>query len=478
MPWNFESTYLQLPENFYHKQMASAVPTPQKVITNEFLMETLGLTPNDLEESVLCGRKKAPGSEPFAQAYAGHQYAHFTFLGDGRALVLGEQVSPTGERFDIQLKGSGRTPFSRMGDGKAALGPMLREYLISEAMHYLGIPTTRSLAVLTTGEPVFRETVLPGAILVRVASSHIRVGTFEFAARLNDINKIKALADYTLERHFPEIKDSTNCYVELLRQVSKRQGRLIANWLLVGFVHGVMNTDNMSICGETIDYGPCAFINSYNPSAVFSSIDRYGRYSFSNQPSVGLWNLARFAETLLPLMDSDLEKAKGKAEKALSGFTAEFQGAWRSGMGLKLGFSDVKDVELKLIERFLKLLEEHRADFTGTFRDLSTPAFNDSEFFKNSTVVDWQRDWREVLSKNGASFEKKQMFMKSVNPAVIPRNHLVEKALEAAHQGDFSFFHRLLEAVRNPYQLDPEHQDLIAPSSPEQEEGYRTFCGT
>jgi uncharacterized protein YdiU (UPF0061 family) len=478
MPWNFETTYLQLPEDFYHKQMASSVSRPKKVITNTPLMEMLGLTPNDLEDSVLCGVKKASGSEPFAQAYAGHQYAHFTFLGDGRALILGEQVTPKSERFDIQLKGSGRTPFSRMGDGKAALGPMLREYLISEAMHYLGIPTTRSLAVMATGEPIFRETVLPGSLLVRVASSHIRVGTFEFAARLNDINKLRALADYTLQRHFSEIQDSDDRYIELLRKVAQRQARLIAHWLLVGFVHGVMNTDNMSICGETIDYGPCAFINTYNPASVFSSIDRYGRYAFSNQPSVGLWNLTRFAETLLPLIDADSNKAKEKAEGALNDFVTEFQGTWRSGMGLKLGFSQVGDVELNLIERFLKLLEHHRADFTTTFRGLCSPDLNQTAFFKESDVVQWKQDWREVLSKNKWSLEKSQKVMREKNPAVIPRNHLVEKALETAQLGDFTLFHRLLKAVQTPYEIDPNQMDLTCPPTPEEEAGYQTFCGT
>jgi len=478
MPWNFETTYLQLPEDFYHRQMASAVSGPQKVITNELLTETLGLERADLDEAILSGNKKARGSEPFAQAYAGHQYAHFTMLGDGRALVLGEQINPKGERFDIQLKGSGRTPFSRMGDGKAALGPMLREYLISETMHYLGIPTTRSLAVLTTGEPVFRETVLPGAILVRVASSHIRVGTFEFAARLDNITKLRSLADYAIRRHFPELKESDNCYVDLVRKVSERQARLIAGWLLVGFVHGVMNTDNMSICGETIDYGPCAFMNAYNPSAVFSSIDRYGRYAFSKQPSIALWNLARFAETLLPLLDSHFEKAKEKAEGALNAFTEEFQRAWRRGMGLKLGFSQVNDEELKLIGRFLTILENHRADFTNTFRELCAPESNVSDFFRKSDVVDWKRHWKEALSKTGLPLKESQTLMQSVNPVMIPRNHLVEKALETAQLGDFSLFHRLLNAVRNPYQLNPATQDFIHPPTKDQEEGYQTFCGT
>jgi uncharacterized protein YdiU (UPF0061 family) len=478
MPWNFETTYLRLPEDFYHKQMASPVSQPKRVITNTPLMEMLGLTPEDLEDAVLCGVKKASGSVPFAQAYAGHQYAHFTFLGDGRALILGEQVTPKGERFDIQLKGSGRTPFSRMGDGKAALGPMLREYLMSEAMHYLGIPSTRSLAVLTTGEPVFRETVLPGAILVRVASSHIRVGSFEFAARLNDINKLRALADYTLQRHFPEIQEPENRYVELIRKVSQRQARLITHWLLVGFVHGVMNTDNMSVCGETIDYGPCAFINAYNPATVFSSIDRYGRYAFSNQPSVALWNLTRFAETLLPLLDAESNKAKEKAEGALNDFATEFQSAWRLGLGFKLGFSQVGNEELKLIERFLQLLENHRADFTKTFRGLCSPDLNHIGFFKKSDVVEWQQDWREVLSKHPWSTEKIQQAMRMANPAIIPRNHLVEKALEMAQLGDFSFYHRLLKAVQTPYEIDPNHLDLTSPPTKEEEEGYQTFCGT
>jgi uncharacterized protein YdiU (UPF0061 family) len=478
MPWNIETSYLQLPEEFYHKQTASKFPAPQRVLTNEPLAEMLGLNSKDLDNSVLCGVVKASGSEPFAQAYAGHQYGHFTFLGDGRALVLGEQVTPKGERFDIQLKGSGRTPFSRMGDGKAALGPMLREYLMSEAMHYFGIPTTRSLAVLTTGEPVFRETVLPGAILVRVASSHIRVGTFEFAARLNDISKLRSLANYTIKRHFPHIQGSDNSYLELIRQVSQRQAKLIASWLLVGFVHGVMNTDNVSICGETIDYGPCAFINSYDPSAVFSSIDRHGRYAFSNQPSIGLWNLARFAESLLPLIDSDLGKAKEKAEDALNIFATAFQDAWRTGMGSKLGFTRVDAVELKLMERFLTLLELHRADFNNTFRELSLTDPFQSDFFKKTDVVEWRRDWLTVQSQNTLSSADNHKLMQSVNPAIIPRNHLVEEALQEAQLGNFTLFHRLLKAVRTPFQIDPEDLDLGFPPTKEQAEGYQTFCGT
>jgi uncharacterized protein YdiU (UPF0061 family) len=478
MPWNLETSYLQLPEDFYHKQLASEVSQPQLLVINEALVSQLGLNKSDLDISFLCGVKKIPGSEPFAQAYAGHQYAYFTFLGDGRALVLGEQITPQGERFDIQLKGSGRTPFSRQGDGKAALGPMLREYLMSEAMYRLGIPTTRSLAVLTTGEPVFRESVLPGAILVRVASSHIRVGTFEFAARLNDTTKLQSLADYTIQRHFPELSHHHERYTELIKKISQRQAKLISSWLLIGFVHGVMNTDNMCLSGETIDYGPCAFINGYDPAAVFSSIDRHGRYAYSNQPSIALWNLTRLAETLLPLIDSNLERAKEKAEDALKLFITDFQVAWRQGMGNKLGFLEVEAFELTLIERFLKLLETYRADFTRTFWELSSDVSPKSDFFSHPQVKTWVEDWKAHLLKNNQSNLDVITRMKKANPAIIPRNHRVEEALKAAQEGNLDPFNRLLEALSNPYQLEPSHSDLAMPPSSEQEEGYRTFCGT
>jgi len=477
MPWNFDTTYFRLPENFYHKQSAARLKKPGFVILNETLAKEIGLSQEDLEITFLSGQKTPPGLEPFAQAYSGHQYAHFTSLGDGRALVLGEHLTPSGERFDIQLKGSGTTPFSRRGDGKAALGPMLREYLISEAMAHLRVPTTRSLAVITTGEPVFRESILPGAILVRVAKSHIRVGTFEFAASLKSLESLKALSDYTIERHYPEIKKGTDLYLDFLKAVSDRQAQLISQWLLFGFVHGVMNTDNMSVCGETIDYGPCAFLNEYDPVAVFSSIDRFGRYAFGNQPSVAVWNLSRFAEALLPLIDADFDSAKEKAESVLQEFWRTFQIHWQKGLGAKLGLSPLLDSDHQLINRWLDLMKDNQADFTHSFWELSLPSPTGS-FFAQEKVKAWYQDWQLRLNRNSISAEQIRSLLQSRNPAFIPRNHRVEEALAAAQEGDLSKFNRLLKALTQPFNFDPAFSDLQTPPSTQEKQGYRTFCGT
>ena len=479
MKWNFKNSYLELPAEFFRRQSAATAPNPRAIVVNDGLIEELGLGKyEDADLSVLAGNSLAEGSEPFAQAYAGHQYGHFTMLGDGRALVLGEHVTPDERRFDIQLKGSGRTPFSRRGDGKAALGPMLREFLLSEAMHALGVPTTRSLAVIATGEPVYREEVLPGAILTRIASSHIRVGTFEFAAAREGVSKLEALAQYTLRRHYPEIAEAPDPYVELLRAVSKRQARLVAQWLSYGFIHGVMNTDNMAVSGETIDYGPCAFMNGFDPMAVFSSIDERGRYAYGNQARIALWNLERFAEALLRIIDASEEIAKEKATAALQDFATEFNEAWLQAMGRKLGLADAQVADMPLVTRFLELMQKQRADFTNTFWRLSYP---ESEWptvglFATEDFQVWSSEWRKRLEQVG--LPAATACMRASNAAIIPRNHRVEEALAAAHRGDLAPFRRLWEAVSRPFDLKESNTDLQTPPTAEQETGYQTFCGT
>lgn len=480
--WNLENSYSTLPKSFFTPIKPTAVASPKLIILNHFLAEALGFNPQELEGeasvSIFGGNSVPEGSYPIAQAYAGHQFGHFTMLGDGRAILLGEQITPQGQRFDIQLKGSGPTPYSRGGDGRAALGPMLREYIISEAMHGLGIPTTRSLAVVTTGETVYRETKLPGAILTRVASSHIRVGTFEFAAKLNNIYALKSLADYTIIRHFPNITEEEKPYLALLKEVVKRQASLIAKWMLVGFVHGVMNTDNMVISGETIDYGPCAFMDNYDPATVFSSIDRYGRYAYGNQPSIAGWNLARLAECLLPLIDDDEEKAVNLAQAAVSDFTSLYNKYWLSGMRAKLGLFNEEDDDQGLIEDLLKLMHSHAADYTNTFLGLTFRSYNDIDMFKTSEFIQWQNRWQARLERQKETKEDSHKLMKNNNPAVIPRNHRVEEALDGAvNHGDYSVMHKLLDVLSQPYGHCPQQEEYRKlPNSTNRP--YRTFCGT
>lgn len=484
--WNFDNSYARLPKFFYSSQNPEPVTAPELIIFNSSLAASLGLSEEALNNNegaaVFSGNKIPDSAYPLAQAYAGHQYGHFTMLGDGRAVLLGEHISPEGERFDLQLKGSGRTPYSRGGDGRAALGPMLREYIISEAMHALGIPTTRSLAVVKTGEMVFRETALPGAIVTRVASSHIRVGTFEYAANFGTVEDIKTLADYTLQRHFGDSDfgstSGASRYLFLLQEVIKRQAELIAKWQLVGFIHGVMNTDNMAISGETIDYGPCAFMDTYDPATVFSSIDRQGRYAYGNQPPIGGWNLARFAETLLPLLHDDEEQAVQLAQKAISEYPKLFHKHWLSGMRAKLGIYNEEDQDESLIEDLLDLMKKNRADFTNTFHALT---LNKSEDTVLSGIIGfdkWHREWEARRRRQQQSISESQKLMQHSNPAVIPRNHRVEEALEAAVKlGDYSVMHRLLDVLSDPYAYSPEHEEyceLPAPTTIP----YRTFCGT
>lgn len=479
--WSFNNSYARLPEVFYSKVNPTPVRSPKLVILNEPLAASLGLDVEELQSengvAVFAGNRVPDGAEPLAQAYAGHQFGHFTMLGDGRAVLLGEQIAPNGDRFDIQLKGSGRTPYSRGGDGRAALGPMLREYIISEAMHALGFPTTRSLAVVTTGQGIQRETELPGAVLTRVAASHLRVGTFQYAAAWGSRDELRALADYTLKRHFPEVAEEGNRYLALLQEVIKHQSRLIAQWMLVGFIHGVMNTDNMAISGETIDYGPCAFMDTYDPATVFSSIDRHGRYAYGNQPPIAAWNLTRFAETLLPLLDEDETRAVALAEEALAEFEGLYRRHWLAGMRVKLGLFHEEPEDKALIGDLLGLMEKHNADYTNTFLALTFDKAADSDLFGAPEFTEWKERWQARLGRQPETKEAVRQVMRSSNPAVIPRNHRVEEALEAAGKGDYGVMERLLQALKNPFAHAPEQVEYAElPAACDRP--YRTFCGT
>lgn len=480
--WNFENSYSCLPELFYSHQNPTPVRSPELIILNKALANSLGLDVEELLSEdgvrVFGGNQIPEGASPLAEAYAGHQFGHFTMLGDGRALLLGEQITAKGERVDIQLKGSGRTPYSRGGDGRAALGPMLREYIISEAMHALGIPTTRSLAVVTTGETIRRESMLPGAILTRVASSHIRVGTFQFAANWGKVEDVKALADYTISRHYPNVRHESNQYLALFKEVMKRQAELIAKWQLVGFIHGVMNTDNMAISGETIDYGPCAFMDMYDPETVFSSIDTGGRYMYGNQPYIGGWNLARFAEALLPLFHENKQEAIKTAEEAISEYSELFRYNWLSGMRAKLGIFNEEKEDEHLIEELLDIMKKHRADYTNTFRSLTLNREKDAELFTSAEFIQWQERWQSRVERQEETKEESHQLMKNNNPAVIPRNHRVEEALDAAvNQENYDVMEKLLHVLSNPFEYSPEQVEYCKLPEPSAK-AYRTFCGT
>ncbi|MEH7253716.1 YdiU family protein [Neobacillus niacini] len=480
--WNFDNSYARLPKTFFTSQNPTPVRSPKLIILNEPLATSLGLKLKALQSedgtAIFAGNKIPDGASPLAQAYAGHQFGHFTMLGDGRAILLGEQITPKGERFDIQLKGPGRTPYSRGGDGRAALGPMLREYIISEAMYALGIPTTRSLAVVTTGEPIIRETKLPGAILTRVAASHLRVGTFQYAAGGGTDEELKELADYAIKRHYPEIEEDENRYLSLLQEVIKSQAALIAKWQLVGFIHGVMNTDNMTISGETIDYGPCAFMDTYDPATVFSSIDRQGRYAYGNQPNIGVWNLARLAESLLPLLHEDQEQAVTLAQEKLSEFTGLFKSNFLKGMRAKLGLFNEEEEDVPLVESLLSLMQKHGADYTNTFRALTTDSTRELVLHGIPEFTEWHQQWQTRLSRQPETKEARIQLMKNSNPGVIPRNHRVEEALEAAvNSGDYSVMERLLNVLSNPYSYAPEQIEYCSLPAPSVRP-YQTFCGT
>lgn len=479
--WNLDNSYARLPAMFFTNQRPAPVKKPELAVFNDALAESLGLSGKDLRNPegvpVLAGNDIPPGSSPLAQAYAGHQFGYFAILGDGRAVLLGEQITPEGKRFDIQLKGSGRTPYSRQGDGRAALGPMLREYVISEAMHGLGIPTSRSLAVVTTGEPVMRETVLPGAVLTRVAASHLRVGTFQYAAQRGSIAELKALADYAWERHYRDCDAGDNRYVALLQEVMERQARLIAKWQLAGFIHGVMNTDNMAISGETIDYGPCAFMDTYNPATVFSSIDVQGRYAYGRQPVIAGWNLARLAEALLPLLHDDENKAVNRANEMLEGFSARYLRHWLAGMRAKLGLTGEEARDESLIEDLFSMMIKYNADYTNTFRALTLEKVDETGLAGTPEYLAWDKRRQDRLGRQKESRAEIQELMRRSNPAVIPRNHRVEEALAKANQGDLQEIYRLLAVLSDPYTYSPEQEEYAAPPVPSSHP-YRTFCGT
>lgn len=480
--WNLDNSYVRLPKAFFTSKHPTPVHSPELVILNDQLAKSLGLNGDELRSNegvaILAGNQIPQGATPLAQAYAGHQFGYFNMLGDGRAVLLGEQITPLGERVDIQLKGAGRTPYSRGGDGRAALGPMLREYIISEAMHALGIATTRSLAVITTGEAIMRETEQIGAILTRIATSHIRVGTFQYISKFGTVEELKALAEYTLQRHFPEAASYENPYLLLLREVIKHQAELIAKWQLVGFIHGVMNTDNMTISGETIDYGPCAFMDRYDPKTVFSSIDHEGRYAYGNQPYIAGWNLARFAETLLPLIHVDEEVAVKMAQEEVLNFIKLYKYNWLSGMRAKLGMFNEEIQDEAIINELLSMMQKYGADYTNTFIALTFDRLENNDMFVTTEFTKWYELWQVRLGRQEESKELSHQLMENSNPAVIPRNHRVEEALEAAvKQGDYSVMQRLLEVLSKPYEHSPEQAHYAAlpeePSCP-----YRTYCGT
>ncbi len=478
--WNFDNSYSKLPEAFKEIIKPVSVLNPELVILNEELAEELGLDFSKIDKNELsalfAGNVLPQGTSSLAQAYAGHQFGHFTMLGDGRAVLIGEHVTSQKKRYDIQFKGSGRTSFSRGGDGRAALGPMLREYIISEAIHSLNIPTTRSLAVTKTGEKVVRENLLEGAILTRVASSHIRVGTFQYIAAKQNINELEILIDYTVDRHYPEIKSSKTKAVDLLNLVIEKQCQLIVDWMRVGFIHGVMNTDNMAISGETIDYGPCAFMDHYDPKTVFSSIDKFGRYAFSNQPPIAKWNLARFAECLIPLIDKDEDQAIKTATEIIDNFQNIYGKKWLNMMKSKLGlFGENKD-DQDLINSLLNWMKKNKADYTNTFSYLMEMPIKD-EIYNEKSFTDWVKKWKNRSRLNNSNKEKQIKLMKKVNPLIIPRNHKVEEALIDADKDNYKTLVRLLSIIQKPYNPKGNFSEFQSPP-PASKEKYQTFCGT
>jgi len=466
----FDNSYARLPERFYSRQAPTPVPEPGLIAVNAPLARDLGVDPAALATpeglAVLAGNSVPDGADPLAQAYAGHQFGGWVpQLGDGRAVLLGEVIDTQGLRRDIQLKGAGRTAFSRMGDGRAWLGPVLREYLVSEAMHALGVPTTRALAAVTTGETVLREAPLPGAVLTRVASSHIRVGTFQYFAARGDVEALERLTAYVIERHYPQATGA----LDLLHRVLDRQAKLIAAWMGVGFIHGVMNTDNTHVAGETIDYGPCAFLDAYHPDTVYSSIDRFGRYAYAKQPEIAVWNLAQFASCLLPLM-GEQARAVEDATAAVNRFPDLYAAAWRATFAAKLGLAEADPEDGALIQRFLTGLAKTGADFTNSFRALADGQVPEA-------LADWAVDWRARLDRDGAGWPAQQARMRRANPAVIPRNHRIEQAIQAATGGDLGPFHNLHRVLATPFDLDAADAEYARPPAP-REEVRQTFCGT
>ena len=472
--WRFDNTYVRLSEKILTKIKPTSVKRPKLIVINENLCRNLGLNfsniDKDLIASIFSGNQLPENSECIAQAYAGHQFGHFTMLGDGRAIVLGEHMTKDNKRFDIQFKGSGKTPYSRQGDGRAALGPMLREYIISEAMNGLKIPTTRSLAVVTTGETVMREVPLKGAILTRVASSHIRVGTFQYVTLSGDEKAFNSLLNYTIDRHYPEIKNSNNPALELLKIVINKQCDLVTNWMRVGFIHGVMNTDNMTVSGESIDYGPCAFMDSYKLETVFSSIDLQGRYAYGQQPLITKWNLARFAETLLPYIDKNKDKAIEIATKTINEFDSIYEKKWYDMMKSKLGLIGNKNEDKKIISDFLTWMENNKADYTNTFVFLLNDDFRNNKIYEKETFINWHKKWKDRINN------KSKDLMKKTNPNLIPRNHIVERVLKAAENNDLNPFNKFLEVLQKPYEMCDDISNYQTPG--ENFPDYKTFCGT
>ena len=479
--WHLEHSYAGLPEQFFTRINPTSVSAPKLLLFNTELAKSLGINlPVDAKEilaQLFSGNALPEGGSPIAQAYAGHQFGHFSILGDGRAHLIGEQITPDDKRFDIQLKGSGRTPYSRGGDGRAALAPMLREYLISEAMHALNISTTRSLAVVSTGESIMRTALLDGAILTRVASSHIRVGTFEYANRMMGPDGLKQLADYAIARHYPELTDQENPYLGLLNAVIERQAKLVASWMHVGFIHGVMNTDNMTISGETIDYGPCAFMDIFSMDTVFSSIDTQGRYQYGSQAHAAQWNLARLADSLLPLLDEDTKSAITLAEEAIASFGDIFNQAWISGMRRKLGLLDEEAGDFSLAQDLLEWMQSARADYTRTFRDLSQETLPDNTSYQLPLFQQWQTLWHERRKRDKGPLDASIDLMGKSNPAIIPNNYHVESVLSSAEDGDLTPFLALLEALQHPFEETPSNARYRNPALlPDPH--YQTFCGT
>ena len=485
---SFDNSYARLPDTFRAHTSPARAPAPRLIRFNEPLAKELGIIPGDDLAEIFSGNTVAEGSEPLAMAYAGHQFGGFNpTLGDGRANLLGEVIARDGKRYDIQLKGSGPTPFSRRGDGRAALGPVLREYILSEAMHALGVPTTRALAAVLTGDTVFRETPQPGAVFTRVASSHIRIGTFQYFAARQDHASVRILADYTIERHYPEARHAWHPYTALLQSIIDRQATLVAKWMDLGFIHGVMNTDNTAISGETIDYGPCAFMEGYHPVTVFSSIDRNGRYAFGNQPAILTWNLSRLAETFLPMLEEEhggQQPALDAAYEALNSFMPTFEAAHLAGLRSKLGLSTEDPHDLDLASDLLQRMAENEADFTLTFRSLCDAAETGSNaalhnLFRDPAAFDtWANRWRVRLAVENISPQQRAAAMRLANPVYIPRNHLVQAVIDAAvSRNDFTPFERLLEVTSQPFEEREGLHHFVTPALPEQRV-LATFCGT
>ncbi|RUO23944.1 YdiU family protein [Aliidiomarina minuta] len=484
--FNVDNSYQRLPDSFFKRTTPTPVADPQWISFNQPLADQLDLPQqywaSDEGLQLFAGNSLPDWSDPVAQGYAGHQFANFVAqLGDGRAILLAEIIDKQKRRFDIQLKGAGTTAYSRGGDGRSPIGPVIREYLLSEAMHVLGVPTTRALAAVATGETVHRDVPQPGAILTRVASSHIRIGTFQFIAAHQGTGKVQVLADYVINRHYPDCKSAERPYLAMLEAVIQKQAELVSHWMSLGFIHGVMNTDNMSISGETIDYGPCAFIDNYHPDALFSSIDRGGRYAYSNQPKVAQWNLARLAECLVPLIDKDEEKAVELATEALKTFSQTYEDLWLTRMAAKIGIREPQPEDRALLNELLDLMADDEVDFTLLFRALcdSLEADHCLDLFKQqSACKTWLQKWRQRLSQESASGEETALQMRLINPAIIPRNHRVQEAILAAEQeGDLRPFNELKAALAEPFSDNPEYQHLTLAPKPE-EKVQRTFCGT